>query len=114
MIHCSHENELNDDSNVMDSKSSIVHESIYKSSKVTDSQGNVVNCMPSHLIPLYEKRKAEIIERIRSTFGLNPNARINPRSGYELDMIMFEGRMHVPCSRNFSQIKFYNQATSRR
>ncbi len=33
--------------------------------------------------------------------------------GCEFDLSVFNGRLHVPMSRNFSQIKFFNQTTRR-
>ena len=70
--------------------------------------------MPLHMRVEYERRKPEIVERVRRKFGQSENVRVHLRSGYDVDMIMFEGRMHVPLSRNFTQIKFFNEQTSRR
>ena len=58
--------------------------------------------------------KPDIMDRVRKRFGVPESVRLHLRSGYEIDMTMFDGRMHVPKSRNYTQIKFFNQETSRR
>lgn len=80
----------------------------------SQAQGDSMAILPVSQVKIYEWQLEDLKRILILKYGLDERTQFSFKNGHTCDLSDFEGRVYIPSSRNFLQIKFLNLASSRR